>query len=120
MKSSTHPPWAFLLDVVRTIQCVDNRRHRGRRTRHGQQDTECQQAGVVAVGNLRQLVCDDLQRLRRHHPAERSEQVIDQCGDWKITREGDEEQQRRKQCEEKVLRDLSAAIARQLSFQNAS
>ena len=55
---------------------------------------------------LIELIGDQFQSLRRQETAERSEHVVDERRDRKIAGQRDQEQQRREQRKEEVIREL--------------
>ena len=67
-------------------------------------------AAVIALGNLRHLVRDDLQHVAGRDAPEHADALVDEVGDREEAGDRDERQDRGKEREEEVVRLLSRQV----------
>src|SRR5690606_15208467 len=100
------PPRPLILDVIGTVERADQRDQRRRAAPERRQGAEGEQAAAVALCNLRQLLPDDLDHVRRRGAAQHVHHAADERGIGDEAGERDHEQQRGEEREEEVVGKL--------------
>ena len=86
--------------------------HGARAAPDGQDEADGEQATVVAVGNLLDLIGDDGQHVGRDELANHPYDFVDQVGDREEARDRQEGQKRREESEKEIVGLLRAEVER--------
>jgi choline dehydrogenase-like flavoprotein len=101
------PPRASLINVVRAVQRSDDRRQRRGTAPERTGDAEREESAVLVVREPLHLLLNQFEHLRRHERAQRATDVVGNVRERKETRDGEQEQDGRKEREKEVVRQLS-------------
>ena len=100
------PPGPRFLDVVGAVQRVDRPQHRRRAAPQRDEEAERQDAPVLTLRDLPDLVLDDRDDVGRHDPAERRDDAIQEVLERKEAGQRDADQDGGEEGEEEVVREL--------------
>ena len=101
------PPRPSLFDVVGAVERPDDRDERRGTAPQRTRDTEREQSAVLVVGEPSHLLLDQFEDLRRDERAEGATDIVGDVRERKEARECEQKQDRRKQREKEVVRQLS-------------